>query len=413
MLTKEQNELICLTGPGTTMGQLMRRYWMPALLSEEIPTPDSPPVQVRMMAEELVAFRDTDGKIGLIGEHCPHRGTSLFYGRNEECGLRCAYHGWKFDVDGNVLDTPAEPAGSSYKNKLRHQSYPCIEVGGMIWAYMGPADHKPLFPHYSFMDLPADHTYVTKSMLECNYLQGLEGECDSAHLSFLHRDFTRDGRNLYAGDSAPEYEIEDTDFGLRMVAIRKAPENQKYVRVSSFVLPITCWIHAIQKEVHIYVPIDDFHAWRYDFGFLVDRPATPEDVTRTPEIGPDYRRIRNQRNHYLQDRERQRTRDFTGIENFLNHDGMATETMGALYDRSREHLGVSDQAVIAVRRQLIDAAQGFARGEEPPGLNISPDGATLTHIDTCHGMVSNGQHWRERFPHLVLNVDNAVPAGAA
>ena len=395
------------------MGKLMRRYWMPALLSEEIPAPDAPPVQVRLMGEELVAFRDSNGRVGLLEEHCLHRGTSLFYGRNEECGLRCAYHGWKYDVDGTVLDTPAEPASSSFKGKLHQAAYPCLEVGGMVWAYLGPPARQPSFPRYSFMDLPPDHCYVTKSLLECNYLQGLEGECDSAHLSFLHRDFAREGRDLYAADSAPEYEIEETDFGLRMVAIRQAPEGQHYVRVSSFVLPITCWIHALTKEVHIYVPVDDFHAWRYDFGFLIDRPATPADSFRTPEIGPDYRRLRTQANHYLQDRERQRTRDFTGIENFLNHDAMATETMGALYDRSREHLGISDQAVIAVRRQLLEAAQSLARGEEAPGISIGQDGSTLTHIDTCHGLVPPGQHWRERFPHLTLTAPAAPAVGIA
>ncbi|HVA24858.1 MAG TPA: Rieske 2Fe-2S domain-containing protein, partial [Chloroflexota bacterium] len=382
MLATELNDLITRTQVGTTMGSLIRRYWIPALLSEEIPEPDCPPVQVRIMDEELVAFRDSQGRLGLLEEHCLHRGTSLFYGRNEECGLRCIYHGWKYDVEGNVLDTPAEPAGSTFKGKLKQVAYPCVEAGGMIWTYMGPPEKRPPFPRYSWMDLPANHTYVTKCLQDCNYLQGLEGECDSAHLSFLHRDFGQSGRQaLYALDSAPAYEIEETDFGLRMVALRKAPGDQTYVRVSSFAMPIGCWIYAMTQELHMYVPVDDTHSWRYDFGWFQDRPARLEDMIRKPEIGPDYRRIRNQANHYLQDRQMQRTETFTGIDNFLNHDSCATETMGPRYDRSREHLGASDKAVIAMRRRLIDAAQALERGEEPP-MPAATEGVLQSHVDT-------------------------------
>ena len=410
MLPTELNELITRTNAGTPMGDMMRRYWIPALLSEEIPEPDCPPVQVRILGEELVAFRDTLGRIGLLEEHCLHRGTSLFYGRNEECGLRCIYHGWKYDVDGNVLDTPAEPASSNFKSKLHHVAYPCREAGGMIWTYIGPPEKTPPFPHFSWMDLPLSHTYVTKCLQECNYLQGLEGECDSSHLSFLHREFSLEGdQALYAGDSAPAYEIEETDFGLRMIATRKGPEDTSYVRVSSFVLPSGCFIPARNQEYHIYIPADDTHSWRYDFGWFKDRPATPDDVIRKPEIGPDYRRIRTQANHYLQDRELQRRDTFTGIENFLNHDSCVTETMGPRYDRSREHLAASDKAVITVRRRLIDAAQAFQRGEEPP-MPAADDETVLTHVDTLAELVPAGMHWRERFPHLTLHIGDRAAA---
>ena len=410
MLPTELNELITRTNAGTPMGDMMRRYWIPALLSEEIPEPDCPPVQVRILGEELVAFRDTLGRIGLLEEHCLHRGTSLFYGRNEECGLRCIYHGWKYDVEGNVLDTPAEPASSNFKSKLHHVAYPCREAGGMIWTYIGPPEKTPPFPHFSWMDLPLSHTYVTKCLQECNYLQGLEGECDSSHLSFLHREFSLEGdQALYAGDSAPAYEIEETDFGLRMIATRKGPENTGYVRVSSFVLPSGCFIPARNQEYHIYIPADDTHSWRYDFGWFKDRPATPDDVIRKPEIGPDYRRIRTQANHYLQDRELQRRETFTGIENFLNHDSCVTETMGPRYDRSREHLAASDKAVITVRRRLIDAAQAFQRGEEPP-MPAADDETVLTHVDTLAELVPAGMHWRERFPHLTLHIGDRAAA---
>src|SRR5687767_11877723 len=189
MLSKEQNDLITRTDSGTPMGDMMRRYWLPVLLSEEIRAPDCPPVQVRVLGEDLVAFRDSNGRIGLMDEHCSHRGTSLFYGRNEEAGLRCIYHGWKYDVAGTVLDTPAEPAGSTFKDRVKHPGYATHEAGGMIFACLAPPDRVPPFPCYSWTALPLDRTYVTKSLLECNYLQGLEGECDSSHLSILHREF--------------------------------------------------------------------------------------------------------------------------------------------------------------------------------------------------------------------------------
>src|SRR3954452_1057051 len=197
MLSKELNDLLTHTGSATPMGDFLRRYWLPALLSEEIPAPDSPPVQVRILGEELVAYRDTEGRIGLLEEHCLHRGTSLFYGRNEECGLRCIYHGWKYDVDGNILDTPAEPAESRFKDKLHANAYPTHEAAGIVFTYMGPADKQPLFPNYEWALADPATIQVTKSHQDCNYLQGVEGECDSTHLQFLHWSFAASG---YMGD---------------------------------------------------------------------------------------------------------------------------------------------------------------------------------------------------------------------
>src|SRR5437764_651259 len=211
MLSKEDNELLSQTAAGTPMGNLIRRYWIPALLSEEIPAPDCPPARVRLLGEELVAFRDTQGRIGLIGEHCAHRGMSLFYGRNEECGLRCIYHGWKYDVEGNVLDTPAEPAGSRFKEKLHHPAYPTHEAAGLIFAYMGPKEKQPLFPNYAWSKLPTGHTRPSKSFQDCSYLQGVEGECDSTHLTYLHRFFNgADPRGGLLEHSVTEYTIEET-----------------------------------------------------------------------------------------------------------------------------------------------------------------------------------------------------------
>ena len=407
MLSQNHNDLLTQTGPGTPLGELYRRYWIPALLSEEIPAPDCAPVRVKLLSEELVAFRDSNGRIGLMDEHCPHRGTSLFFGRNQQCGLTCVYHGWKIDVDGNVVDTPAEPPGSDFKKKLRHRSFPTEEAAGIVYAYLGPKEKMPLFPKYEWTRAPRERTYVTKCWQECNYLQGLEGECDSSHLSFVHRDFGATGRRaLLAHDVAPEYEIEETDFGLRLIALRSAGPGKQYVRISSFVMPMACCITARNDngyEIHIYVPAGDTHSWRYDLGFKRTGPVTDDDLHRRKQIGPDYRKIRNRQNNYLQDRQAQKTQSFTGIEDFLNHDACATETMGAIYDRSKEHLGASDSAVIAVRKFLLNAVAGFQHGGEPPHLVKEPAQNHFPHVCSLAEIIPADIHWRQHFAQLTVN----------
>jgi len=404
LLTKEQNDLLTRTDRGTPMGELMRRYWIPVLLSEELPKPDGAPVQVRIMGEDLVAFRDSLGRVGLLDEHCSHRGTSLFYGRNEDCGRRCIYHGWKYVVEGNVLETPAEPEGSSFKDRVKHPAYPTHEAGGMILAYMGPPEKQPVFPSYVWSDLPADHVRVTKSIQDCNYLQGVEGECDSTHLTFLHRFFnSQDPRRPMLQHPVREYTIEETDFGLRLVAVREPEPDRSYVRVSSIVLPTYCWIPGATKSVHTYIPIDDQHSWRINLNYLVDEAfdASTPNPNAEAWTTPEYRKIRNKDNHYLIDREKQRTENFTGLgPNFVIHDSMATESMGAIFDRSREHLGVSDKAVIAMRRYFLDLVQAFQRGQDPPGLVFDEADNVHTHVDTFAEMI-DGRDWRRTYPHLV------------
>ena len=418
MLSREDNDLLTQTDSAAPMGQLIRRYWVPALLSEEIPQPDCPPVRVRLLGEELVAFRDTQGRIGLIGERCAHRGTSLFYGRNEECGLRCIYHGWKYDVEGNVLETPAEPGKSDFSKKLRHTAYPTHEVGGVIYAYLGPREKMPLFPNYEWTQVPLNHTYVTKCLLECNYLQGLEGECDSSHLSFLHRSFTNErNQSLYKSDGAPVYETEDTDFGVRLIATRKAADNQHYVRFSAFVLPVYGCVPAGRPtneldgyEIHTYVPADDTHCWRYDIGFRRSRPVSEDEVHRRKQIGPDYLRIRNARNNYLQDRHVQKTANFTGIEDFLNHDACATESMGAIFDRTKEHLGVSDKAVIAVRKFLLTSVRMLQDGQEPPHILRDAQNNRFPHVDCFAYLLPPNVTWRQQFDYLTAAAKKNNPA---
>ncbi len=421
MLSNEDNELVTRTNPGTPMGDLIRRYWVPALLSEEIPAPDCPPARVRLMGEDLVAFRDTAGRIGLIGERCSHRGTSLFFGRNEGCALRCIYHGWKYDTDGNVLDTPAEPAGGDFRKKLRHTAYPTREANGIIYAYLGPREKIPLFPDYEWTHVPLEFTYVTKCLLECNYLQGLEGECDSSHLSFLHRSFTNErNQPLYKSDTAPFYETEETDFGVRLIATRNAADNQHYVRFSAFVMPVYGCVPAGRPtnelegyEIHTYVPVDDTHCWRYDIGFRRDRAVRDDEVHRRKQIHPDYTRLRNARNNYLQDRHMQKTVNFTGIEDFLNHDACATESMGAIFDRSKEHLGVSDKAVIAVRKFLLTAVKELREGKEPPHLVRAAERNWFPHVDCFAYLLPRNVTWRQHFDYLTESARTENPASFA
>jgi len=394
MLSREENDLLTQVGPGKPMGELMRRYWIPALLSSEVPHPDCAPVRVRLLGEDLVALRDTQGRVGLLDEHCSHRGTSLFYGRNEECGLRCIYHGWKYDIEGRVLKTPAEPANSTLKDKVRHTAYPCKEAAGVVWAYLGPKDKVPLLPNYEWMDLPAERLYVTKSIQDCNWLQGLEGECDSSHLSVLHKNFTgerpRGGGDgaLYAADSAPQLEGIEMDYGMRLLSCRRIDPDTIYLRVSNIVLPCHGFIptgglrgNSEGYTIHSHVPIDDTHSMRYNIHFRRTRPIHEDERQHDEEIGADFRKLRNLGNNYLQDRERQKRENFTGMgQIFLVHDSCATESMGPIYDRSQEHLGVSDLTVIAVRKFLLKTAREVASGKEPPHVIRTAEQNDLRHV---------------------------------
>jgi phthalate 4,5-dioxygenase len=394
MLPREDNDLLTQVGPEKPLSRLMRHYWLPALLSIEIPEPDCPPVRVRLLGENLVAFRDSQGRVGLLGEHCAHRGTSLFFGRNEECGLRCIYHGWKYAVDGTVLEIPAEPPGSTLKDKVRQTAYPCKEAAGIVWSYLGPTDKLPLLPNYEWMHLPHNNLYVTKSIQDCSWLQGLEGECDSSHLSFLHKNFTgerpRGGGDgaLYAADSAPELEGIEMDYGVRMLSCRKIDPDTVYLRVSNIVLPCHGFIptgglkgNPEGYTIHSHVPIDDTHSMRYNIHFRRSRAIEDNERQHDEEIGSDFHKRRNLENNYLQDREQQKRENFTGMGPiFLVHDSCATESMGPIYDRAQEHLGVSDMTVIAVRRFLLRAVRAVEAGQEPPHVIRTEAQNDLRHL---------------------------------
>jgi phthalate 4,5-dioxygenase oxygenase subunit len=405
MFSREENELLTRVGPGTAMGDLMRRYWLPALLSEEIALPDSPPVRVRLLGENLIAFRDSGGRVGLLDEHCSHRGTSLFYGRNEECGLRCIYHGWKYDVEGNVLETPAEPSESDFKRKIHHTAYPCKEVAGIVFTYMGPREKMPLFPAYEWTSLPENRMHVVKSYLECNYLQGIEGDFDSSHTTFLHCNNLADLARLNR-DGAPTLEAEETAYGMRAISIRRLRDEQSYVRVSPFIMPAFSIVPGPatakfeendSRAFRFWIPIDDTSTWFYILT-MRDVAFSEEEKTKARSwVDASYRRIRNAGNDYLQDRELQRTRIYSGIKAVIpaEQDGCATESMGPIYDRTKEHLGYSDKTIIALRKILLRAAMGVREGREPPHIIRDASANDFSRLRALKGVLAANRSWRE------------------
>jgi phenylpropionate dioxygenase-like ring-hydroxylating dioxygenase large terminal subunit len=384
MLKREDNERLVRVGAGTPMGDLFRRFWLPALLASELATPDCDPVQLRILGENLVAFRDSQGRIGILDELCPHRRASLFYGRNEDCGLRCVYHGWKFDVDGNCVDQPSEPPASSYKEKIKQTSYPAREWGGLIWVYMGPAETMPEMPDFEWGSLPASHRWQAKWTYEANYAAGVEGELDSAHTGFLHDTKTpasdmaaamAEASTYWAGDKAPRLTVEQTDYGFYYGSRRRYAEGSYYWRVTQFLLPCFAIIPMPKWPIscRAYVPIDDEHTMVFNTTFNADAPLTAEDMAPLEAgLGPAPKLIPgtftpqlNASNRYGLDREIQRTRTFTGIAGINNQDRAVVESMGPICDRWNEHLGTSDIAVIAMRRRLLDEAKALEAGTAP------------------------------------------------
>ena len=382
MLSREDNELVTRVGAGTPMGNFMREYWVPAMLSSELPAADADPVRVLLLGEKLIAFRDTNGQVGLIQNHCPHRGASLFFGRNEESGLRCVYHGWKFAVDGTCLDMPNEPAESDFKQKVKAVAYPTRERGGIVWAYLGPRKDPPPLPDLEPNMLPEQQIALTAIQRECNWLQGLEGDIDTSHLGFLHLgavrpESTAPGSFAYytVKDRAPRYQVVDTEYGAMYGAYRPGGEDQYYWRFAQFLFPfyamIPTGVLGLQILVRAWVPMDDEHMLFFSMGTNA-RPRPGEEVL--PNISDWYGRFRlaaNSANDYRIDRDKQRRReDFTGIPGIHTQDQAITESMGPIYDRRRERLGTSDVMVIRVRRRLIEAARALAeRGLTPPGVD--------------------------------------------
>jgi nitrite reductase/ring-hydroxylating ferredoxin subunit len=382
MLSKRDNELITRVGPQTPMGELLRRYWLPALLSEELPEPDCAPVRLRLLGEDLVAFRTTSGKIGVLDTYCPHRNANLFWGRNEQEGLRCVYHGWKFDANGACVDMPNEPARSRFAEKIQQTAYPAVDRGGFVWVYMGAAEHQPSIPNFEWLNAPETHRFAHKRFQDCNWLQNLEGEVDSSHAPFLHGSVGAGGMQDYNGnaDRQPVFQVLETDFGVAIAARRDAGPDQYYWRITPFMLPFYTIVPRARDTNYIWtaaVPIDDLTM----FGMTVIW-SPDHAVQRSPvvEVDANFRARQNRSNDYLVDRELQKTSSFTGIRGVRVQDMAVQEDQrGPLSDRTREHLGSSDLGVIATRRMLIKQLKALQKGHKPAQPE-SPDAYYLRSL---------------------------------
>ncbi len=414
MISRADNERLVRVSRGTPAGELFRRYWQPACLSSELPEKDGAPVRVRLLGEDLVAFRDTGGQIGLVAAFCPHRRAPLFFGRNEEHGLRCVYHGWKFDVAGACVDLPSEPAASPMKAEARVAAYPTFEKAGIVWAYLGPKEDMPGPPDYEWMRAPDTHRYVSKTYEACNYLQALEGGLDTAHSSYLHNMKLGDTSQLRQRDRAPRLDVVRTDYGYYYVSTRKAGEDGHYVRLYHYVLPyqqMRGGLRGIGRgndvpklDGHLWVPIDDEQTNVYNWGYSAD-PAVSisaemsEAFEHSSGRGKDdlipgtFKLKRNLSNDYLIDRRVQKTQTFTGIDGINTQDFALQEGMGPIVDRSEEYLGSTDRAIVTLRNVLLEAMIAVEKGEPAPGT----DPATHRGVRPYDGVVPPGSTWREAF----------------
>jgi phenylpropionate dioxygenase-like ring-hydroxylating dioxygenase large terminal subunit len=391
MLAAADNELLVRTGPGTPMGEYFRRYWLPVTLARELPAPDCPPIRVQMLGEELLAFRDTQGRVGLIEPTCAHRGANLFFGRNEEGGIRCIYHGWKYDVAGKCVEMPNVPPGAAYHGKISLKAYPTRESGEMVWAYLGPREHMPEdIPQLEVGMLPASHRYVSKRLQMCNWAHSMEGALDTAHFSFLHMPApsvktyvnpatAADENRLrwLRDDPMPQFTIVEHDVGFAVGGSRRADGEELYWRATQFMLPShSVAPSAMPKEFfqgYSWVPITDESCWIYTYAWHPERPLTNEERARFEkggygqfaELGPGYVPLRNRTNDYLIDREDQKHRSFTGVRGIAEQDALAQDSQGVIVDRTREHLTATDAAIVRFRRLMLGEAKALADGREP------------------------------------------------
>lgn len=415
MLTKEENELLCRVEGDAAMGQLMRRHWVPVCLTEEVSEPDGDPVHARILGEDLVVFRDTEGRVGVMDEYCPHRRVSLVYGRNEDCGLRCLYHGWKMDVEGTVIEMVSEPAASSMAEKVKHKAYKVQEWGGMVWAFMGPQDQVPEFVPPSWAPERDTKVSIAKVLVPCNWAQILEGAIDSAHSSSLHSsDFVpaRVGgaeatdKNWLrpSTDKAPRMQVHRTPYGFRYAAIRRPITNaaqNDYIRSTVFVAPGTVLIppNNLYNVANVNEPMDDTNTVFYFIAWGA-RETTPDTETWRKFLGASvgrdlderYRPLRNMENRFWQDRQAMKAGNFTGIKGFPNQDIAMWVTMGPIANRSDDRLGASDLAIVEFRRQMLEAVQAFAQGA--PAIGTAEQRIPAS-VCAFQAIVPKSVDWRE------------------
>jgi phthalate 4,5-dioxygenase oxygenase subunit len=428
MLTREQNELLCRVEGRAAMGQLMRRHWLPVCMSEEVAERDGAPVRSRLLGEDLVAFRDTNGRLGVLGEYCPHRNASLSFGRNEECGLRCLYHGWKFDVEGNIVDMSSEPDGSALKKALRHKAYPVSEAGGFVWIWMGPREAMREFEPPAWAPHPNCRTSIVKMHAACNWAQVLEGSIDSAHSSSLHSsempaaqvEGARAAGKVWprpSNDKAPRLQFEPTSYGFRYAAIRKPilnPETNQYIRTTFFIAPFTVLIppNDQYRLAQMLVPVDDVNtmfywiAWHPDPDKGISQEEWREFCAATPGVDLDenFRKKRTLENRYLQDRAAMKRGNFTGIKGIPTQDMAMWESMGPIVDRSQDHPGSSDLAVVQFRRMMVNAAKRFAEGG--PAIGTTEPHIAHVKLASFEGIVPKSVDWRT----LGAPQEDSVPA---
>ena len=392
MLRQDINELLTQTGPGTAMGDLFRQYWIPALLADELPEPGCPPVRVKLLSERMIAFRDSDGRYGLMDEFCAHRGASLWFGNNEVGGLRCAYHGWKYDVTGQCIEVPSEPDNSSFCTKVKLTAYPLIRVGDVLWTYMGDPATQPEPPEFEWVTVPSEQTYTSKRWQESNWLQALEGGIDSSHVSWLHSDGLKNdplfkgskGNEYNLNDMRPFFEVVESDGGLLVGVRRNAEEGHYYWRITPWVMPAFTMVpprgdHPVHG--HFWVPIDDENCWVFTFDYLPTRAITEAELQAMKDgrgvhneyVPGTFRPLQNKDNDYLMDRDAQRRGDtFSGIRGIAMQDASLQESMGPIVDRTKERLVSADSGIIKARRRLVQAAQELRdEGTVPPGVDTA------------------------------------------
>ena len=386
--SQAENKVLTEVSAGTPMGDLMRRYWFPALRADELPAPDCPPVRVQLLGEKLIAFRDSEDRIGLIDEFCAHRRVSLWFGRNEECGLRCPYHGWKYDVNGQCTDLPSEPEETGMRSRIKLKSYPCIERGGVIWTYMGPPELKPAPPGFERALVPPEQRYISKRYQECNYLQAVEGGIDSSHVSFLHEGALKSdplfqgskGNEYNARDRMPIFDIAEFEGGLLIAARRNAEADHYYWRITPWIMPFYTLIPPRGGNPiggHAWVPIDDNNTWSWSINYHPRRALTRQEVAamdngagiHVKAIPGTFYPLANKRNDYLMDRYAQVSGiSYSGIDGIGMQDASLQESMGPIVERSQENLVSTDNGIIMARRALLRAIKANREGKKIPGL---------------------------------------------
>ena len=433
MLSATDNAYLNTSEPNTPMGNYLRCHWHPVALSEEVAKPDCAPIRLKVMGEDLLLFRDSKGKTGLIEPFCAHRGADLFFGRNEECGIRCIYHGWKYDIHGNCIDMPNVPKDAAYHGKIKIKAYPTQEFADMVWAYMGPPDIQPFeVPQLEAGLVPPSHRYVTKRLVECNWTHSMEGALDTAHFSFLHMPapaFRKDDSSNIAADEsrirwlrndpAPRFKIIDHEVGFLIGGARNADPGDHYWRLTQYMLPThSITPSAMPNETYYgysWVPIDDYSCWMYVYAWHPDQAISDEERKKYikggygqfAELGPGYVPLRNRSNSYLISREEQKTISFTGIRGIAEQDQMAQESQGYVIDRTKENLSPTDVGIIRFRKLLLQEAKAFADGKKPDSPNKAKDYCVRGGGAHTKSSLALEQVMEERFGSITGKVDYA------